>query len=224
MEERRQFVRAKDLKLVKVRVENSSGAMDCVEIKDMSLGGVNFYSETKFEKDQIIQLEIALPNRSQYLNLEGRVLWQLCSLGGKFATGVRFQHIEEQCREQLSKFIHKHAKRVNEGREFIRCALNSDIVINDLNNPSIKIPAKAIDISHGGMKLTLMDKVAIGASLKASLILPQDDESIEFAAKVVWVRKEMDKDGFAAGIIYTEMDAAVKNKIFRFIDNYCNAS
>lgn len=224
MEERRKFVRVKDLKLVEIRVRNSNGVMELVENTDMSLSGINFYSDTKLDKEHEIKLQISLPDGLASLNLEGKVLWQLSSLGDRFATGVSFQHSDEQVKERLAQFILEHAKSVNEGREFIRCALNSDIVINNLNDLSVKLPAKVIDISHGGMNLTLANKIDIGVSIKLALFLPQDNEAIEFKARVVWVRKEMDKDGFAVGIIYTEMDAAIKNRIIKFIDNYCNSN
>ena len=222
MEERRKFVRIKDLKSVEARVDNSNGGMDLVEIKDMSLSGINFYSEKQIEKDRMIKIKIDLPDGLASLNLEGKVLWQLSSLRDKFATGVRFHHADNKVKERLAKFIHEHAKSVNEGREFIRCALDADIVINSLEGSGDKFPAKAIDISPGGMKLSLVNKIDIGARIKLAFFLPQANEAIEVKARVIWVRKEIDKDGFAAGIIYTEMEAAVKDRIVKFIDNYCN--
>ncbi len=221
MEERRKFVRVKDLQSVEVRVKNSSGKMEIVEIKDMSLSGINFYSETKLEKEQMLQMKISLPDGFARINLEGKVLWQLSSLGNKFATGVKFYHNDAEVKERLLKFIHEHAKNVDESRKFIRCALNTDIVISDLSDSSVRFPAKTVDISHGGMKLALVNKIELGACIKLTLFLPQDQEAIEFKARVIWVRKERDKDGFAVGIIYTELDAAGIDKISKFIENYC---
>ncbi len=223
VEERRKFVRVKDLQSVEVRVKNSNGKMELVEIKDMSLSGINFYSEAELEKERMLKMQISLPDNSTILNIEGKVLWQLLSLGNRFATGVRFNHNDAEVKECLSKFIEEHAKSVDESREFIRCALNTDILISDLSDPDVKFSAKTVDISHGGMKLALANKIEIGARIKLTLLLPRDHEAIEFKARVVWARKEKDKDGFAAGIIYTELDAASKDKIFKFIENYCKS-
>ncbi|MCG2710971.1 MAG: PilZ domain-containing protein [Candidatus Omnitrophica bacterium] len=224
MEERRKFVRIKDLKSVEVRVKNNSGKMELVEIKDMSLNGINFYSEMKLEKERLLQMNISLPDGFNSMNIEGKVFWQLPSLDNKFATGVKFCRNNAEVEERLSKFIRDNVKSVNENREFIRCVLNTNIVIIDLSDPSVRFAAKTVDISHGGMKLALVNKIEIGARIKLSLVLPQDQEAIEVKARVVWVRKERDNDGCVVGIIYTELNAAGKNKIFKFIKNHCKSS
>lgn len=223
MEERRKFVRVKDLKSVEVRVQNSSGQMDLVDIKDMSLIGINFYSSKEIEKDRMLRIKISLPDGLAGISIEGKVLWQLASLGNRFATGVRFYHDDEKAKERLASFIHEHAKSVDESREFIRCTLDTDISIYELNNPGVLMPARTVDISHGGMKLALTNKIEVGARIHLTLVLPGYDEAIEFKARVVWARKEREKEGFAAGIIYTELDFEVKNTICKFIEDFCKA-
>ncbi len=223
-EERRKFVRVKDLQSVKVKVKNSNGIMELVEIRDMSLAGINFYSTTKLEKEHLLDFKITLSDSPVSLYIKRKVLWQLSSLANRFATGVRFNHSNDYTKERLTKFIYEHVKSIKEGREFIRCALDVAIDIVDLNTPHVKFVARSIDISHGGMKLVLAKKVDIGANINLSFSLSQDNKVIEFKARVVWVRKEMNWDGFVAGIIYTEIAAAVKNKIVEFIDSCCNAN
>ena len=220
MEERRKFVRVKDLQSVEVRVKNNDGKMQSVEIKNMSLNGINFYSQAKLEKERILQMKISLPDGFSSMDIEGKVLWQLSNLDNKFATGVRFYHKDAEVKERLSKFIHKHAKSVDESREFTRCTFNADIAVSNLNDPNVRFSAKTVDISHGGMKLALVNKIEIGTRIKLTFLLPGDRKVIEFKARVVWARKERDKDGFAAGIIYTELDTASKDKICKFIENY----
>ena len=56
MEERRKFVRIKDLEAVEIKIKNSSGEMERVEIKDMSINGINFYSDSEIEKDKMLKL------------------------------------------------------------------------------------------------------------------------------------------------------------------------
>lgn len=224
MEERRKFVRVKDLKSVEVRVKNSNGKMELVEIKDMSLIGINFYSKAELEKEQMLRIQISLPDGFPSIDTEGKVLWQLSSLGDRFATGVRFYHNNDKIKERLMKFIHEHARSVEENREFIRCPLNKSITVSELSDPDVSFSAKTVDISHDGMKLSLVNKIEVGARIKLNFFLPGDNKALEFKARVIWARKERDNDGFAIGIIYTELDIAVKNKISEFIENHCRSN
>ncbi len=220
VEERRNFVRVKDLQSVEVSIKNNDGVMERVEIKDLSLEGVNFYSKAQIEKDQMLQMSISLPDGLGCMNIEGKVLWQLLSLGNKFATGVKFEYKDSEGKERLSRFVCEHAKTVNESREFIRCALNTDVIVSNLSDPAVSSSAKTVDISQGGMRLALVNKMEIGARIKLNFFLPQDQEAIEFKARVIWARKARDSNGFVVGIIYTELDSSVKDKIYKFIANH----
>lgn len=43
------------------------------------------------------------------------------------------------------------------------------------------------DISGGGMKIPLKEKIAVGTSLKVQLDLLKDQKALELEAKVIWV-------------------------------------
>ena len=51
-------------------------------------------------------------------------------------------------------------------REFICCELNTDIVVSNLSNPGVRFSFKTVDISRGGMRLALINKIKIGVCIK----------------------------------------------------------
>ena len=221
MEERRKFVRIKALQEVDVRIKNDNGIFKSVDVKDMSLSGINFYSESFLEKGFELNIKINLPDGFGSVALSGMVLWQLSGINNKLATGVRFHHKDDKIKELLSKFIHEHAKNVDESRKFIRCNLKTEILVQDLLNPDENIPARTVDISNRGMKLVLAKKVETGTKLNLTIFLPDDKEAFKFQVRVVWVRKEVGEEGFAVGIIYAELKSADKDRICKFITDFC---
>jgi len=221
MEERRRFVRVKGLEEVKYTIKNSGQNPRSIKVKDMSLIGINLYADTGLEKGTVLELELKLPNDPNIINLDAEVLWQLPYHNNKFATGIRFKYKDEQIKKRLSDYIHDCAKRVDECREFVRCNIRADVVCSYVDKPGEKFKAQTVDISRGGIKLVVGQKVEAGARIKVIFILPDSEEKVEAELKVVWSRPENNEKGFALGAIFTKLESRNKDLIWKFIEDYC---
>jgi len=220
MEERRRFVRVTDLKEVNYRPKGSFSKMHKAAVKDISLIGINFYSNENLEKETIIELELELPKSAKSMRIEGRVIWQLACRHDRYPTGARFDSLEGENKEILADFIAESAKKVDENREFVRCPVDVEINYGHESDRDKKCKGKAGDLSRGGMKLLLNEKPSSGIKLNISFMLPGHIDIIELKGKVVWVRGDSEK-GFEAGIIFIQIQDRDKQEIWRFIERYC---
>ncbi len=220
MKERRRFVRVAGLKKIKYKLKRNSGQTREVWVKDLSLIGISFQAEEKLDKGTVLELTIALPHDPDALFLEGEVIWQLPRIKDEFRTGVRLHHRDIKVKERLSKFIYECAKRVEEKREFIRCALEIDVRISFLNDPGREYQAKSCDISRGGMKLLIKDKIKLNTRVRLFFKLPETEKVIESEGKVIWLH-ERGNDNFEVGVMFAKVEKEDKDTIWQFIEDYC---
>ncbi|MFH1063270.1 MAG: PilZ domain-containing protein [Candidatus Omnitrophota bacterium] len=223
MEERRKFVRVKGLSEVKFKVKGGIEKKRSITVKDLSFIGINVYTDVPLKEGTIVELELDIPDCPKPIAIEGAIIWQLAGRNNRFATGVRFNHADEEDNKRLSKFIYDCANRVDETREFIRCDIATDINASYLDNPQKKLYGKSIDISRGGMKITLDQEVASGDKLRIDFKLPGIWPDIELEVKVVWVKKRENAVNFEAGIIFTKLNDTVKSNIWIFIERVCQS-
>jgi c-di-GMP-binding flagellar brake protein YcgR len=221
VEERRKFVRVKGLSDVNFKVKGSIQKKRRVEVKDISFIGINLYADVKMPDGTLVELELDIPGASKTIMIEGKTIWQLSGRNDRFATGIRFNHTDEQDEKILSKFIHDCASRVDETREFIRCHMEEDLSCSYLESPDEKFSAQSIDISRGGMKVISAQQFKSGDRMSISFKLPGAVDIIEIQTKIVWVKPCEDKAEFEAGIIFTRLKEEDKQSIWKFIEKYC---
>jgi c-di-GMP-binding flagellar brake protein YcgR len=223
VEERRKFVRVKGLAEVKFKVKGSIEKKRSIAVKDLSFIGMNVYTDIPLKDGVVVELELDIPDCPKPITIDGVIIWQLAGRNNRFATGVRFQHTDEQDNKRLAKFIYDCASRVDETREFIRCDLAVDIKGRYLDNPQKKVHGKSVDISRGGMKITLDQEAAAGDRMCINFKLPGIRYDIELEVKVVWAKKCEDTDYFEVGIIFTKLNDEVKSNIWIFIERFCQS-
>ena len=220
MEERRRFIRITGVKDAWFRVKGASGNFRKVSVKNLSMVGIHFYSPLALEKGTELEIKIGSPEDDSSFTVEGTVIWQIASLNDRFATGIKFIGAQDEREEKLEALINKYAQNVEEQREFIRCELMQDIKFSYVQEPDKKYSAVCADISKGGMKIVVQDRLSGGSRLKVFFELPRQDDSFECEAKVVWFREDKD-NGYAAGLIFTKVEERDRDKIWKYIEDRC---
>lgn len=111
--EKRVFTRLKTHHLIKYRVL-SSREKTLSFVRNISAGGVLFYSEEELPLDSTLEMKINIPPNTEPVNVIAKVVRShpLKKVGG-YEVGVEFVHIEEEDRELINKRIlgiYKHSK------------------------------------------------------------------------------------------------------------------
>lgn len=103
-----------------------------------------------------------------------------------------------------------------EKREFIRLNANIKIKYKILFRGKKK-ETLSKNISGGGIKLFLNEKLEVNALLKLELKIPKHPELISAEAIVVWVEKSRILPKFNTGIKFTKIEPISKARIFKYI-------
>ena len=76
-------------------------------------------------------------------------------------------------------------------------------------------PAK--DISHGGVRFLVGERLPNGARLELELKLPEEGGSIQAQAEVVWCARFRDEGRYEVGCRFTQIDPLDRGKIIHRI-------
>lgn len=92
-----------------------------------------------------------------------------------------------------------------ERRHHVRFEKSLDVNYAVVRKPHLKDNGTTVNISEGGMKLALAEKLSKGAILDLKISLPNQNQTIEIEGEVVWSEEsaETDSDGkkiFCSGI------------------------
>jgi c-di-GMP-binding flagellar brake protein YcgR len=125
--ERRKYVRFNadskiNIAVKKGKEKKPSDAKFAATARNLSVEGLCFKSKKKFDRGQLIRLEITLPSYSKPLHLEGKVSWSHAlrkkSEKGFFDTGIKLFTVEkadegkflgyicEKMMGRLGRFVH----------------------------------------------------------------------------------------------------------------------
>ena len=223
MEEKRKFIRITGVKEAAYRVSGGSEGMKKAEVKNLSLVGIHFYASKGMEKGTLIEIQIDSAEHHVSFVVKGVVIWQIASLNDRFATGVRFEHHDDETKNKLSLLISQHADKIEEQREFVRCEILREIFFSYKDNPGQRHSALCVDISKGGMKMMLKERLTGGNRLVVFFSLPDTDKEFECEGKVVWLRDDKD-GGFQAGVIFTKVKEEDRDKIWSYIESFCRST
>lgn len=103
--EQRVFTRLKTHHLIKYRVI-SSKEKTLSFVRNISAGGVLFYSEEELPLESTLEMKISIPPRVEPVNVIARIVRSnpLKKIGG-YEYGVEFVHIDEEDREVINKRV-----------------------------------------------------------------------------------------------------------------------
>jgi c-di-GMP-binding flagellar brake protein YcgR len=116
-------------------------------------------------------------------------------------------------------------QKESERRRYIRVGMQisvSYVVFDEVRESKVSI---AKDISGGGMRLPLKEKLTVGTLLELQLELLKQNKTIVLEAKVVWIKPHPeDKDyPYEAGIEFLGIGAVQRSMISNYIQ-YLNRS
>jgi hypothetical protein len=104
IEERRFWVRAKRVlsiqyRLTKTRRKNADKAWHLSTTQDMSFGGLSFYTDQEFKKDEILELHVVMSGILDIFNGTGKVVRvERKETGSYFLTAVKFVEQKRQAK------------------------------------------------------------------------------------------------------------------------------
>ena len=90
--------------------------------------------------------------------------------------------------------------------------------------PHIKLNGRIKDVSSGGMRLLVNEKLAVGTLLLVEFDLPDNIDTIGAVGKVIWAdgkfteRDEVGRRIFQTGIQFVNMEHGHKNKLVTYIE------
>ena len=93
-------------------VEDTSGMENPYESMsdNISVGGMMFFAEKQFRINELLRLEFKLEIRERTINFSvfGRVVWtDEVEMGRLYNTGVEFQNLSQQQKDELGLFVKK---------------------------------------------------------------------------------------------------------------------
>ena len=103
-----------------------------------------------------------------------------------------------------------------EKREFIRLSTNIKVKYKILSRGKKK-EALSKDISGGGIKLFLNEKLEIHTLLRLELKIPKHPGLISAEGIIVWVEKSKIIPKFNTGIKFTKIKPISKARIFKYV-------
>ncbi len=105
-----------------------------------------------------------------------------------------------------------------ERRRYPRSAAALRINYQIGNEPAVHYNCVVRDISEGGIRLSLYQRVARGSSVRLQIYLPDAQEPTLVFGKVVWERETSDKEyPYDAGIEFNLFDPAFRLRIQKYI-------
>ncbi len=220
MEEKRRFIRVTGIKQAGFKVKTSGERFRKVAVKNLSMVGIHLYAPVSLDKDTKLEVELENADKKGRFVVEGTVVWQIASFNDRFATGIKFIQVTQDIRGQLEALINKYSQNIEEQREFVRCEIKEKIQFSYAEAPDKKYPAVCADISKGGMKIMIKDRLSGGSRLKIFFGLPKQEGGFECEAKVVWFREDK-SGGYMAGVIFTKVSEQDRDKIWKFIEDFC---
>ena len=220
MEEKRNFVRVKGLQDIGFRVKGENGSFVRAAVKNISLRGVSILGIGQLSNGVELEIMLDLPGSSKPMSVDGIVVWQVPDASGMFTTGIRFQETGSGAREHLSEFIMACARRVEEKREFVRCAMDISVSYRH-NDPSQGVcAAQSVDISRGGMKILVSEPLALGMRLMVTFCLPSDRAAIICDSEVVWVQPT-DASIRRIGVRFLNISQRDADRVWAFVTQHC---
>ncbi|MBP7087704.1 MAG: PilZ domain-containing protein [Candidatus Omnitrophica bacterium] len=103
--EKRVFIRIKSHHLVKYKIIDDSQKVLSFA-RNISAGGILFYSEKKLPLNSTIEIKINIPPKPTPLNVVGKIVrvHPLKKIGG-YEIGLEFVHIDEEDRNLIEKLV-----------------------------------------------------------------------------------------------------------------------
>lgn len=112
MGNKRRFVRFETEEILEIKPLSEVAKKHKAVSKDLSLIGICFFSEYKWETGQVLEIDYFLPNELEPVKIKAGVVWsELISDKQGFLVGVEILDIENQ---HESKFISYYFKKVKE--------------------------------------------------------------------------------------------------------------
>lgn len=99
--------------------------------------------------------------------------------------------------------------------------VNSSLTINyQIPNDTLSSTSITQDISEGGIRLHLFQKLTVGGALKLGIYLQDRSEPAWVFGKVVWVKETPGSEyPYEAGIQFSLFDPSFRSRIHSYIQN-----
>jgi c-di-GMP-binding flagellar brake protein YcgR len=76
---------------------------------------------------------------------------------------------------------------------------------------------KTMDISGGGLKVYLKEKVSIGTQVELGLMMPPEEQVFFALGRVAWQFNARSAYGYQTGVEFVRMDIGQKMKLMRLV-------
>ena len=87
---------------------------------------------------------------------------------------------------------------------------------NDWSVDSVKVPGKLLDLSMEGGQVFTRQRLETSQRLRLSIML-KDGDVLETLTEVRWVKEIPDKNGFASGLHFQNLDPVILKKLMDFL-------
>jgi c-di-GMP-binding flagellar brake protein YcgR len=108
---------------------------------------------------------------------------------------------------------------MEERRKFIRLDSELNVNYNPIDNASEKKETISKDVSIGGIRVGLPDKISPGTRIRMEISLPNEMEKIAIVGEVIWQLVQKPGGTIETGIKYIEMNPHDRNKLTNYLVN-----
>jgi len=110
---------------------------------------------------------------------------------------------------------------MEENRKFVRIEWPVIIKYKTIEEPSIQDHVVSKDISEGGARFVVYERLMKGTKLNIQLEVPFDSVPIFTKGEVAWIKKAGGEDSkaFEIGVIFTNVDPKEQKRLKQYIEN-----
>ncbi len=123
----------------------------------------------------------------------------------------------------MSFFKHKKEDSGKERRQHARLYNSPELYYQTANNPQLHT-CRVQDISEGGVRVALFEKLPVGTVIKLCIYLLSGSADQQWLlGKVVWVCEVQDREHpYEVGVVFDFFDPAFREKIQQYIQKLIN--
>ncbi|MBU1912306.1 MAG: PilZ domain-containing protein [Candidatus Omnitrophica bacterium] len=110
---------------------------------------------------------------------------------------------------------------MEENRKFVRIEWPVIIKYKTIEEPHIQDHTVSKDVSEGGARFVVYERLMKGTKLDIQLEVPFDSMPIFAKGEVAWIKKAGGEDSkaFEIGVIFTNVDSKEQKRLKQYIEN-----
>lgn len=164
-----------------------------------------------------LDLELCVPG-DEALAVRARVMWTE-RINGAWAIGMTFDELPDETRERIRDLVTDSISAARSGeadRTHVRVPVSGPVHLTPMTT-NLQLTAECVDLSPGGLGVTVDERVEVGESLLLGMHLPDIPEELQPTARVRWAALDPVVEGWRAGLEFEGLPEVAASQIHAFV-------